>query len=78
MPSPPPAFFDGISSRGAEPRVAEQARELLNPRYPYVYEFEAALALDPGNADLRRELDRTRMERDVLKKAIGIFAEMPK
>ena len=24
------------------------------------------------------ELDRTRMERDVLKKAIGIFAEMPK
>jgi transposase len=29
-------------------------------------------------ARLRRELDRTRMERDVLKKAIGIFAEMPK
>jgi len=29
-------------------------------------------------AKLRRDLDRTRMERDVLKKAIGIFAEMPK
>ena len=29
-------------------------------------------------ARLKRELDRTRMERDVLKKAIGIFAEMPK
>ncbi len=29
-------------------------------------------------ARLRRELDRTRMERDVRKKAIGIFAEMPK
>ena len=29
-------------------------------------------------ARLRRELDRTRMERDVLRKAIGIFAEMPK
>ena len=29
-------------------------------------------------AKLRRELDRTRMERDVLKKAIGIFAEMPR
>ena len=29
-------------------------------------------------ARLRRELDRTRMERDVLKKAIGISAEMPK
>ena len=28
------------------------------------------------NAKLRRELDRTRMERDVLKKAIGIFAEV--
>ncbi len=27
---------------------------------------------------LRRELDRTRMERDILKKAVGIFAEMPK
>jgi transposase len=30
------------------------------------------------NAKLRRELDRTRMERDVLKKAIGIFAEVSK
>ena len=30
------------------------------------------------NAKLRRELDRTRMERDVLKEAIGIFAEMPR
>lgn len=29
-------------------------------------------------ARLRRELDRTRMERDVLKKAIGIFAEVPR
>ena len=29
-------------------------------------------------ARLRRERDRTRMEREVLKKAIGIFAEMPK
>jgi len=29
-------------------------------------------------ARLRRELGRTRMERDILKKAIGIFAEVPK
>ena len=29
-------------------------------------------------ARLRRELDRTRMERDVLKKAIGIFAAVPR
>ncbi len=27
---------------------------------------------------LKRELDRTRMERDVLKKAIGIFTEVPR
>ena len=30
------------------------------------------------NAKLKRELDRMRMERDVLKKAIGIFAEVPR
>jgi tetratricopeptide (TPR) repeat protein len=44
------------ASRGAEPRVAEEARELLPPRYPYVYEFQKALALDPSNVTLRREL----------------------
>src|SRR6266853_1634808 len=44
------------ASRGAEPRVAEQAKELLPTRYPYVYEFEKALELDPSNAGLRREL----------------------
>ena len=44
------------ASRGGEPRVAERARELLPSRYPYVYEFENALALDPSNDELRREL----------------------
>lgn len=29
-------------------------------------------------ARLRRELDRARLERDILKKAVGIFAEMPR
>jgi Flp pilus assembly protein TadD len=43
------------ASRGALPRVAERARELLPPRYPYVYEFEKALELDPKNFELRRE-----------------------
>ena len=38
------------------PRVAEQAKALLPDRYPYVYEFENALALDPANVVLRREL----------------------
>ena len=43
------------ASRGQPPRVAERARELLPDRYPYAYEFERALALDPDNVELRRE-----------------------
>ena len=43
------------ASRGRPPRVAEQARGMLPDRYPYVYEFEKALQLDPGNFELRRE-----------------------
>jgi tetratricopeptide (TPR) repeat protein len=43
------------ASRGRPPRVAEQARELLPDRYPYVYEFERALQFDPRNLELRRE-----------------------
>jgi len=43
------------ASRGGQPNVAEKARELLPARYPYVYEFEKALALDPQNFELRRE-----------------------
>jgi Flp pilus assembly protein TadD len=44
------------ASRGGEARAAEMARELLPERYPYVAEFRRALELDPGNAELRREL----------------------
>lgn len=44
------------ASRGTESRVAEAARELLPDRYPWVYEFRAALELDPANVALRREL----------------------
>jgi Flp pilus assembly protein TadD len=43
------------ASRGGQPRVAERARELLPDRYPYPYEFEKALAIDPNNLELRRE-----------------------
>jgi Flp pilus assembly protein TadD len=43
------------ASRGKPLRVAEQARELLPDRYPYVYEFEKALQLDPANFELHRE-----------------------
>jgi Tfp pilus assembly protein PilF len=44
------------ASRGAEPRAAERARELLPARYPYVYEFRRAIDFDPANVELRREL----------------------
>ncbi|MGA3204602.1 MAG: tetratricopeptide repeat protein, partial [Bryobacteraceae bacterium] len=50
------------ASRGAEPRVAEEARELPPKRYPYVYEFQRALALDPRNIELRRELAYLHLE----------------
>jgi Flp pilus assembly protein TadD len=43
------------ASRGKPPRIAEQARALLPGRYPFVYEFEKALQLDPANLELRRE-----------------------
>jgi len=44
------------ASRGGEAHAAEAARRFLPARYPYVYEFRQALALDPGNVELRREL----------------------
>jgi Flp pilus assembly protein TadD len=44
------------ASRGPSPRAAEAARPLLPSRYPYVSEFRQALALDPTNVALRREL----------------------
>jgi tetratricopeptide (TPR) repeat protein len=43
------------ASRSAEARAAESARELLPARYPFVYEFQNALQLDPSNPGLRRE-----------------------
>lgn len=44
------------ASRGSEPRTAELARQQLPDRYPYVYEFRAALEIDPQNRELRSEL----------------------
>ncbi len=63
------ASLNGVASRpqpGAFPRAI--------PASPVASPSDQAAEV----ARLRRELDRTRMERDVLKKAIGIFAEMPK
>lgn len=44
------------ASRGGEPRAAEMARALLPSHYPFVDDFRRALALDPTNVELRREL----------------------
>ena len=69
------------ASRGAEPRVAEQARELLPLRYPYVYEFEKALALDPTNVELRREFAYLQLQMehrsDAETQFAGIVARSP-
>ena len=42
--------------RGGTPRVSEQALALLPARYPYLAEFQRALALDPGNPQLQRDV----------------------
>ncbi len=47
------------ASRAPDSRSAEQALELMGPmrdRYPYPYEFAAAIKLDPRNLTLRKEL----------------------
>ena len=44
------------ASRSPDSRTAETALAGLGPRYPYPYEFEKALSLDPKNVKLREEL----------------------
>ena len=60
---------DGVALR---PRPA--GLSVAGPASPVASPSDQAAEI----ARLRRELDRTRMKRDVLKNAIGIFAEMPK
>jgi transposase len=59
---------------GAALRPRPEASAGLLPASPVASPSDQAAEI----ARLRRELDRTRMERDVLKKAIGIFAEVPR
>ena len=59
---------------GAAPRSKAGSRTPAPSTSPMTSPADQAAEI----ARLRRELDRTRIERDVLKKAIGIFAEMPK
>jgi len=65
------------AQHGAEPRVAERARALLPERYPYVYEFENALALDPNNDELRRELAYLHLEMGNRDAATREFKKLP-
>jgi Tfp pilus assembly protein PilF len=65
------------ASRGAEPRAAEEARELLPPRYPYVYEFRQAIELDPSNLELRRELGHLLAAMGKPEEAAKEFAAIP-
>ena len=65
------------AQHGAEPRVAERARALLPERYPYVYEFENALALDPNNDELRRELAYLHLEMGNRDAATREFEKLP-
>ena len=44
------------ASRSADSRTAEEGLEHVGARYPYPYEFVAALKLDPQNTKLRSEL----------------------
>lgn len=57
-------------SRGGEPRLAERARRLWPGRYPFVYEFDDAIAADPSN-------DALKAERDELLIAMGIKRPAP-
>ena len=69
---------------GLEPSVLRRWRSLANGA------GQAALAPRPGGAavtvsaeqveirHLRRELERAQMERDILKKAVGIFSSPPR
>jgi transposase len=70
--------------------VAQVARALgINPKLLYRWREEARLAGEaafPGHGHssddevrrLRRELARVEMERDILKKALGVLAQPPK
>ncbi|HEY1756550.1 MAG TPA: tetratricopeptide repeat protein [Bryobacteraceae bacterium] len=42
--------------RGGTPRVSEEARDLLPGRYPFLSEFQKALALDPSNVPLQKDV----------------------
>ncbi|MDZ4797808.1 MAG: tetratricopeptide repeat protein [Bryobacteraceae bacterium] len=64
------------ASRGAESRTAELAKELLPTRYPWVSEFRDALAFDPENHALHRELAFLFLAMNRAAEAEGEFREV--
>jgi tetratricopeptide (TPR) repeat protein len=64
------------ASRGGEPRTADTARTLLPDRYPFAYEFEGALELDPANTELRREYAYLLLELGERTKAEDLFSRI--
>lgn len=66
------------ASRGTPPMVAEEAKEQLPARYPYVYEFELAIQMDPLNVPLRREFGFLLLKMQREKDAIAVFENLLK
>jgi len=66
------------ASRGTPPMIAEEARELLPGRYPFVYEFELAVQMDPLNLALRHELGFLLLKINREKEAIDVFEALLK
>ncbi|GAB4364035.1 MAG: hypothetical protein OHK0021_07830 [Bryobacter sp.] len=64
------------ASRGANAWVAEQARERMTQRYPYVYEFQYAIQMDPMNVPLRRELGFLHLAMKEEREALRVFEEL--
>ena len=63
---------------GIQPSLLRRWRSMLSGAPVSASATASPADLAGENARLKRELERVKMERDVLKRAIGIFAEVPK
>lgn len=66
------------ASRNDPPMVAEEARELLPTRYPFVYEFRMGIEMDPLNVALRRELGFLLLKMKREQEAVEVFEALLK
>jgi tetratricopeptide (TPR) repeat protein len=58
---------------GKDARTAERAKELFGQRYPFVYEFQMAIRMDPSNTALGRELGYLYLELHRDADAVPVF-----